>query len=124
VAPSLKLPRSGKYVVKKAVEDLLPPQIVYRTKQGFPTPLKQWLLDSRCRPLYDAMLDRDGFLGACLHLDIVRTVIERHLAGQIDATDRIWRLLNLHVWGEVFLSRRYSPASVDALMPLAAGAPP
>lgn len=124
VPPSLKLPRSGKFIVKKAVEDLLPPQIVYRTKQGFPTPLKHWLLDSRCRPLYDAMLSRDGFLGACLHLDHVRTVMERHLAGRIDATDRIWRLLNLHVWGEVFLSRRYSPASVDALMPLAAGAPP
>ena len=38
-----------KYILKKAVEDLLPREIVYRKKMGFPTPLRQWLLDSARR---------------------------------------------------------------------------
>jgi asparagine synthase (glutamine-hydrolysing) len=122
VPPSLKLPRSGKYVVKKAVEDLLPPEIIYRKKQGFPTPLKQWLLDPKCQPLFRAMLNPNGLLADFLHLEPLGTMMERHLSRQIDATDRIWRLLNLHVWGQVFLCRRYGPPSLDALMPLPAGA--
>ena len=36
-----------KYILKKAVEDLLPRNIVYRKKMGFPTPIRQWLLDPR-----------------------------------------------------------------------------
>ena len=47
----------GKYILKKAVEDLLPSEIIYRKKMGFPTPLSQWLLDARAQPLY-SLLDR------------------------------------------------------------------
>jgi asparagine synthase (glutamine-hydrolysing) len=37
----------GKYIVKKAIEGLVPHEIIYRKKMGFPTPLRQWLLDPR-----------------------------------------------------------------------------
>ena len=36
----------------------------------------------------------------------VNTMIEQHRNRTIDATDRIWRLLNLQYWGEIFLSGR------------------
>src|SRR5205085_4661933 len=42
----------GKYILKRAVEDLLPHDIVYRKKMGFPTPLRQWLLDPRSDDLF------------------------------------------------------------------------
>jgi hypothetical protein len=29
-------------------------------------------------------------------------LLERNQSGSIDATDRIWRLLNLQLWGERF----------------------
>ena len=34
-----------KYILKKAVEDLLPPEIIHRKKMGFPTPMRQWLME-------------------------------------------------------------------------------
>ena len=54
----------GKYVFKKAVEDLLPRGSSHRKKMGFPTPLRQWLRDPAHEPLFRFLLVRDGLLAA------------------------------------------------------------
>ncbi|HXN45516.1 MAG TPA: asparagine synthase (glutamine-hydrolyzing) [Bryobacteraceae bacterium] len=96
--------REGKYIVKKAVEDLLPREIVYRPKMGFPTPLKQWLRDPRAEGIYAALTARDGLLASCCDRRRIEELVERQKSGRYDATDRIWRLLNLQIWGDVFLT--------------------
>jgi asparagine synthase (glutamine-hydrolysing) len=71
-----------KYVLKRAVEDLLP-----RT-------------ESPAR----ALRAPDGLLAAYADLGEIDSLLERHRGGLVDATDRIWRLLNLQIWGDVFLN--------------------
>src|SRR5579864_1348008 len=95
-----------KYILKKAVRDLLPRGIVYRKKMGFPTPLRQWLLDPRAEPLYSALRTPDGLLASYLDMSAVESLIHRHRSGSEDATDRIWRLINLQLWGDLFLTGR------------------
>jgi asparagine synthase (glutamine-hydrolysing) len=95
-----------KYILKKAVEDLLPREIVYRKKMGFPTPLRQWLMDPRAEWVYSALESPDGLLAAYLDMGEVRALIHRHRSGFEDGTDRIWRLLNLQLWGDLFLTGR------------------
>ena len=109
--------REQKYVFKKAVEDLLPRDIVYRPKMGFPTPLPQWLREPGAEPLLRALQDRRGVLASWVELKTVDTLIERHRAGLEDATDRIWRLINLQLWGEMFLNgkRQQLPYDLAAL---------
>jgi len=107
IPDSLKMRGSEqKYILKKAVEDLLPHSIIYRKKMGFPTPLKQWLLDPRAERLFSAILSRDGFVAEYLDLKEIETLINRHRSGAEDATDRLWRLLNLQLWGDVFITGR------------------
>ena len=96
----------GKYILRKAVEDLLPQTTLTRKKMGFPTPLKDWLLNPRSGPLYDKLLEPQGLLASCLDLSAVKELLDQHRNRTIDATDRIWRLLNLQHWGEIFLSGR------------------
>jgi asparagine synthase (glutamine-hydrolysing) len=107
IPDSLKM-RGGtqKYVLKRAVEGLLPREIIHRKKMGFPTPVRSWLLDRRAEPLYDALRDRKGFLGSIVDAEALEGLIERHRARHEDATDRLWRLLNLQVWGDLFLTGR------------------
>jgi asparagine synthase (glutamine-hydrolysing) len=83
---------------------LLPREIIYRKKMGFPTPLRQWLLDPRADVLYAALRARDGLLAAYVDASALDRLLERHQAGLEDATDRIWRLLNLQLWGDLFLT--------------------
>jgi asparagine synthase (glutamine-hydrolysing) len=98
--------RAQKYILKEAVRDLLPRDIVHRKKMGFPTPLRKWLLDPRAEPLYAALRSRDGLLAAYLDMHEVEALIHRHRSGREDATDRIWRLVNLQLWGDLFLTGR------------------
>jgi asparagine synthase (glutamine-hydrolysing) len=95
-----------KYVLKKAVSDLLPRSVIHRRKMGFPTPLGQWLFGVHAEPVYQALRSREGLLAAYLDMDEVETLIDRHRTGIEDATDRIWRLVNLQLWGDLFLTGR------------------
>jgi len=93
-----------KYVLKKAVADLLPPEIIHRKKMGFPTPLRSWLMEPRAEALIQSMRRSDGLLAEYVELKELDLLIERHRAGLVDATDRLWRLLNLQIWGDVFIT--------------------
>jgi len=98
--------RTQKYILKRAVRDLLPREIVHRKKRGFPTPLSLWLRDVRAEPLLARLRSPDGLLAAHLDMRQVDALIERHRSGREDATDRLWRLLNLQIWGDLFLTGR------------------
>ncbi|HWB82786.1 MAG TPA: asparagine synthase (glutamine-hydrolyzing) [Bryobacteraceae bacterium] len=105
VPEHLKIRRGeGKYIVKKAIEDLLPHEIIYRKKMGFPTPLRQWLLDDRAGTLYSLLRDPGGLLASSIDAVELDRLIARQQSGVEDATDRIWRLLNLQLWGDLFIT--------------------
>jgi asparagine synthase (glutamine-hydrolysing) len=101
--------RSGKYILKKAVEELLPREVLYRTKMGFPTPLRAWLRGEQSAAIRAALLDRGGFLAAYIDRTALEGLLDRHDRGLEDATDRIWRLLNLELWGRIFLTGTLAP---------------
>ncbi|HTS66834.1 MAG TPA: asparagine synthase (glutamine-hydrolyzing) [Candidatus Acidoferrales bacterium] len=96
----------GKYIVKKAIEGLVPQEIIYRTKMGFPTPLRQWLMEPRSSRLFEILRAKDGLLAAYIEPAALESLLERQVSGQEDATDRVWRLLNLQLWGDLFLTGR------------------
>jgi len=107
VPASLKIRRgAGKYIVKKAVEGLLPNEIIYRKKMGFPTPIRQWLLDTRAEPVLSFLREPNGLLASCVDAGALESLLARQKASSEDATDRVWRLLNLQLWGEIFLAGR------------------
>ncbi len=101
----------GKFILKRAVEDVLPREIIYRKKMGFPTPLRQWLREPEAGPLLSQLRDRDGLLAAYIDFSYLDDLLERHRSGREDATDRIWRLLNLQLWGKIFITNRVPAAS-------------
>jgi asparagine synthase (glutamine-hydrolysing) len=98
--------RTQKHILKAAMSDVLPRGILHRKKMGFPTPLARWLRDPRAEPFYAALRSPDGLVAAHFDLGEVDTLIEAHRLGREDATDRIWRLLNLQIWGDLFLTGR------------------
>lgn len=98
--------RVQKYILKRAVEDLLPAGVIHGKKRGFPTPLRQWLLQPDSESVYKQLTDRSGFLQSIIHTKPLDELIRRHKNGAEDATDRLWRLLNLQLWGDLFLAGR------------------
>ena len=93
----------GKYILKRAVEDLLPRDIVYRKKMGFPTPLSQWLRGPQLDTVFKSLTASNGLVASFTDMQALKALLNRHREGAEDATDRIWRLLNLQLWGDIFL---------------------
>jgi asparagine synthase (glutamine-hydrolysing) len=83
----------GKYILKRAFEDRLPRDILYRPKQGFGIPLATWFRG----PLRDKM--RGALLGPVLaetgwfNRSFIASAIEQHLSGRRDYSAAIWSLL-------------------------------
>jgi len=96
---------SGKYLLRRAMEDYLPAEVLHRSKMGFPTPIKPWLryhlFDRVAKILTDGRLAERGILNATY----VRNLLEGHRTGRFDATDSVWRLLNFEIWNRVFFDR-------------------
>ena len=87
--------RQGKWLLKHTMERYLPRDILYRPKQGFVTPIAQWLrgpLASEARAIaHRAELGRTGwFDGARL-----ARLADDHIAGRADHSRLLWQLLML-----------------------------
>ena len=94
---------AGKYILKEAVEDLLPKDIVYRRKMGFPTPWAYWLNGPQLQSLEQLLLEPRTLARGYFRPEAVRKLFAEHRAGRRDHGNRIWRLLNLELWQRVCL---------------------
>jgi hypothetical protein len=88
---------------------------------GFPTPLRQWLREPEAAKIYSLLSDPNGVLAAYTDRAAVADLLARHQQGSEDATDRIWRLLNFQIWGDLFITGKRD-ARTEGLMPGTAGA--
>jgi asparagine synthase (glutamine-hydrolysing) len=87
--------RSGKSLLRHALAPLLPPFIYQRRKQGFSLPQSEWLrgaLAPRLRQLAADGID-DWFDRV-----YIRELVDDHLTGCADHSDRLWALLCLDMW--------------------------
>jgi asparagine synthase (glutamine-hydrolysing) len=94
---------SGKVVLKQAVEDLLPKDILYRRKMGFPTPWRGWLGGPQLDVIEALVLDPRSLGRGLFRPESLRRLFAEHRARRVDHGDKIWRLLNLELWHRVFI---------------------
>ena len=94
---------AGKFVLKQAVEDLLPHDIIYRKKMGFPTPWAYWLAGPQLEQIQTLLTEPRAAARGLFRPDAVARIFAEHRAGHRDHGNRIWRLLNLELWQRVCL---------------------
>jgi asparagine synthase (glutamine-hydrolysing) len=92
---------AGKFILKKAVEDLLPRDIVYRQKMGFPTPWAYWLAGPQLDKLERMLLEPRTLARGLFRADKLKSLFAEHRSGRRDHGNRIWRVLNLESWMRV-----------------------
>ena len=96
--PSLKLKGlTTKYVLKKALKDVLPKDILYRKKQGFSVPLDKWFKGELAGYASSLLLDNNSTVQRYFKKGYLENLINEHQAGR-DNRHKIWALLNLELW--------------------------
>ena len=100
----------GKWLLKKAMEPRLPPDVLYRPKMGFAVPLARWFrgpLRERVRgALLGERLSDDGIFDRRYLAELV----DHHESGRRDASAPLWTLLMF----EAFLRNVCEAPSGDA----------
>jgi asparagine synthase (glutamine-hydrolysing) len=93
---------TAKWIFKKAMEPLLPRDVIYRPKTGFGAPLREWLrgpmrsdVEARLDPAH--LKKRSWF-----DTDAVQRLWRGTLAGRIDGSYAIWTVVTADLWAERF----------------------
>lgn len=93
-----------KYILKRSMERLLPNEIIYRKKEGFPTPISKWLR-SELKDFTMETLCSEGALGHGLFdKKVVKKIVDDHMSGREDNNRMLFPLLNFEVWHSLFIS--------------------
>lgn len=99
--PSLKR-RNGvdKWLLKQVLYDYVPKEIIERPKWGFAIPISRWL-SKELKPLmmeYTSaeMCQKHGLVKP----KKVESLVQRYLAGEQWLYNRIWAIIQLHMWAE------------------------
>ena len=102
--PEMKIKRfTGKYILRQAMKDILPPDVLHRRKAGFTAPIRSWL-GNELRDMVNTLLAPERLQARGIFAPHeVHQLINRHRNGQEDYSYQIWALLTLELWMQTFL---------------------
>ena len=105
-----------KALMKRALDGVLPPQILERKKRGFGAPFGAWLKRD-LQPMMRRLLSKQAVESRGLfHWPVIEETIALHMANREDHTDHLMALLNLEIWAQIFLDRRAPEDLADELI--------
>ena len=102
--PRLKLHGlTRKYVLKRALESVLPKDVVWRKKAGFGAPIRSWLRGP-LRPLVNELLSEETVRRRGLFRPSeVKRVIDANFSGREDYNLQVFQLLGLELWHQAVI---------------------
>lgn len=105
--PELKLQRgTGKFILRRALRDVLPEAILTRPKKGFPVPTSPWLRTQLRSFTREVLLAPNAACRTYLNLPAIEALVREHEEGRTDRHREIWTLLVFEFWHRVFIDRR------------------
>ena len=100
----LKLRRlTTKWIFKKTMEQLLPRQNIFRSKEGFSIPIKHWLRMELKDLMLDYLNERRIREGGFFNFEFIKKMIDFHLQGRENFSHQLWALLVFEIWKEQYL---------------------
>jgi asparagine synthase (glutamine-hydrolysing) len=98
-----------KYILKKLAERMgVPPELLYRPKQGFAVPLVHWMRNQLRRDLLQLLLEPQTIQRGYFNREAVARVIHEHTTGRRDHSGSLWVLLVFELWQRQFRHSRQS----------------
>src|SRR3954447_5434427 len=105
---------SGKALVKTAMERHLPHDILHRRKQGFNVPLKIWMRGELRDFVRDTLTPSRIRARGLFRPESVEALLDDHFSERKDASNKIFVLLMLETWQQLFVDERASLRDVRA----------
>ena len=101
--PGLKLHGlTGKYILKKALRNMLPDTILKRKKMGFAIPVHHWFRGDLKNYIGDVLLSQQFLQRNYFNKNAVERLINDHNTGAAEHGYRLWSLLMLELWHRAY----------------------
>jgi asparagine synthase (glutamine-hydrolysing) len=118
VPPHLKLHGhlfpTTKHIFRKAMQGILPDEVLRQPKAGFAAPADYWLAND-LREMTDDLLSTSNIRRRGLFRpESVRRFVHQHRSGRNDWSMQIWQFLTLELWMQNFLDRSTAFSSHDS----------
>ncbi len=119
VPPRLKLKGflrpTTKYIFRKAMQDVLPQEVLRQPKAGFAAPVDYWLAND-LKEMVDDLLSESRIRDRGLFRpEAVRTFVDEHRRGEQDWSMQIWQFLTLELWMQTFLDGGAKQFAMDTI---------
>ena len=96
---------SGKHILKRALEDILPHDLLYMRKRGFGAPVREWFRSALAGWFDSNVLNSRLRKRDLLDYEFVNRMLIEHRNGSKDWGFHLWALLNLSLWYERWIDR-------------------
>ena len=87
-----------KYVLRQAMKDMLPREILTRPKMGFPVPVGAWFRGKFRHIINECVLGERVRERGILDHKVLEHLVAEHNSGRKDHSQRLWSLVNLELW--------------------------
>ena len=104
-----------KYIFKRAVRELVPPEIIDRPKMGFGVPLDRWFRHDLREMAYDILLSPRTLGRGYFRREVVQRLLDEHTRGVRAWHYQLWNLLMLELWHRMFIDDRPRGAPTASL---------
>jgi asparagine synthase (glutamine-hydrolysing) len=91
-----------KWILREALREWLPSDVLDRPKQGFSVPVGEWFRHELRDLARDVLLDGDSLARGYFRPEVVGSMLDRHFAGTHDEGKRLWSLFMLELWHREF----------------------
>jgi asparagine synthase (glutamine-hydrolysing) len=98
-----------KHILKRAVEDLVPPEILNRPKQGFGVPLQPWINSQLRGRIHETLTSQSARTRGYVEPRYVNLLLDEHERNRRDHSSQLWALFMLELWHRLFQDQ--APAS-------------
>jgi len=97
--------KNGKFILKKAVEDILPREILDRPKKGFGIPIAEWLKGRLNSLMHDLLTPERLDVQGLFETAYVERLMREHETGRASHHKQLWTLLVFQLWYDRFLDK-------------------
>ncbi|HEX8194850.1 MAG TPA: asparagine synthase (glutamine-hydrolyzing) [Pyrinomonadaceae bacterium] len=94
--------KTTKWILREAMRNVLPAEILTRKKMGFPVPFGNWLREEFRSIVDEFVLSERALNRRIFNADFVREIVNRHNAGE-NHDERMWFLINFEIWQRQFI---------------------
>jgi asparagine synthase (glutamine-hydrolysing) len=95
--------RTKKYILKRALSDLLPHEILDRPKMGFGVPIDHWLRHELRDLAHDTLLGPRCLARGYFRRATVERLLDEHVGGKANWHYLLWTLLMLELWHRTYV---------------------